>query len=316
MTHKSDNYQGLLLLDKPSGISSHDGVDRIRRIISQRSIGHAGTLDPAAEGLLVLLLGKATKIARFLTEQDKEYEAEIRLGLVSTTYDAEGVDPDAAARTVPDLDEAALEELLAGFRGTITQKVPPYSAVHVDGERLYRRSRRGENVETPARPVRSSALDLLAYDRDRLRLRLSCSKGTYVRSLAHDIGERLGCGGHLSFLRRTRSGKFDVTDALDFAAVEQLHQEGRLGDALRSIDQALDFASVTVKEQFRTLVAHGQRPTASDIDGVEGEFQRGDSVLLKDKHGTVLAIGTAALASTRLDRDQRNDVLTYNRVFN
>ena len=316
MKRKLDSYHGILLLNKPSGISSHTAVDRVRKIICQRSIGHAGTLDPAAEGLLVLLLGKATKVARFLTDQDKEYEAEICLGLESTTYDAEGLDPEAKPLPIPVLDAVKLDELLARYRGTITQKVPPYSAVHVDGERLYRRSRRGETVDPPERTVRVHRLDLVSFSRDRLRLRLACSKGTYVRSLAHDIGRQLGCGGYLASLRRTRVGRFLVDDSLTVEQVGQWHQNDRLRSVVISMERALDFSTVTVSDQFRPLVLNGRRPRISDIANITGDFQSGDRLLLKDQHGSVLAIGTATVGSERLNREWPDEVLKYDRVFN
>lgn len=315
MARKSDNFHGLLLVSKPSGISSHDAVDRLRKIVSQRSVGHAGTLDPAAEGLLVMLLGKATKIAQYLTMQDKEYEAEVTLGRVSTTYDAEGVDLSVAPKSVPKLTADKLEELLAGFRGNISQKVPPYSAVHVDGERLYVKARRGETVDAPVREVRIESLDLLDFDESKLRLRLTCSKGTYVRSLAHDIGERLGCGAHLSQLRRTRSGRFGLDEAHSFKQIEQMMQAGELSSALLGIDRALDFGSLTVNEGFQGQVQYGRRPCAADIADVEGDFQSGDNVMLKDQQGTVLAIGIAVVAATGLRRESQNEVIKYNRVF-
>jgi len=315
VSHKSDNCHGLLLLSKPGGISSHDAVDRVRRIISQRSVGHAGTLDPAAEGLLIMLLGKATKIAQYLTNQDKEYEAEISLGQTSSTYDAEGVDPSVEPKSVPKLSADQLEQLLAGFRGTITQKVPPISAVHVDGERLYRKTRRGETVDTPERNIRIDSLEVIGFDETRIRLRLTCSKGTYVRSLAHDIGERLGCGGYLSHLRRTRSGKFSLEEALTFEEIEQLQRSEELPRALLGIEQALDFSSVTVNEGFRDQVQYGRRPRGLDITGVDGDFQSGDNILLKDQRGIVLAIGTAVVAATGLSPESQHEVIKYSRVF-
>ena len=315
MSHKSDNFHGLLLVSKPTGISSHDAVDRVRRIVGQRSVGHAGTLDPAAEGLLIMLLGKATKIAQYLTNQDKEYEAEVSLGQTSATYDAEGVDPSVEPKSVPKLNADKLDELLSEFRGTIKQKVPAYSAVQVDGERLYRLARRGDTVDTPEREVRIDSLDLVDLEETRLRLRLTCSKGTYVRSLAHDIGERLGCGGYLSQLRRTRSGSFSLDDALTFERIEQLQQTGKLSEALLDIGQALDFVTVTVNEDFCGQVQYGRRPRAVDIAEVKGDFLSGDNVLLKDGRGAVLAIGTAVIAAASLSHDSENEVIKYSRVF-
>ncbi len=315
MSQKSDNSHGLLLVAKPAGISSHDAVDRVRKIVSQRSVGHAGTLDPAAEGLLVMLLGRATKIAQYLTSQDKEYEAEVTLGRTSTTYDAEGVDELIEPKPVPKLDADQIEQLLVNFRGAISQKVPPYSAVHVDGERLYAKARRGEDVETPARDVRIESLVLIGYNDNHLRLRMTCSKGTYVRSLAHDIGQRLGCGGYLSHLRRTRSGRFRLDEAYTFEQIDDMKQAEQLDERLLDIGQALDLCSVTVSEGFCGQVQYGRRPRAADISEVEGDFLTGDNVLLKDERGMVLAIGTAVVAAAGLSKESQNEVIKYNRVF-
>lgn len=303
------------MLNKPAGITSHDAVDKVRRILVQREVGHAGTLDPAAEGLLVIMLGRATKTARFLTELDKEYEAEIRLGLESSTYDREGLDPKAALATVPELSRTEIEQILAGFRGTITQAVPPYSAVHVEGERLYERSRRGEAVAAPERTVQIDALELLEHEHDRISVRVVCGKGTYIRSLAHDIGRRIGCGGYLAALRRTRCGRFQLREAHTFDNLDLAREQARLNDLVMPIDSALGFSSISVAPGFSRLVANGLRPRGRDITGLQGTFDSGDHVLLKDEHGVVLAIATAIVPSGRLAADPGREILKYERVL-
>lgn len=313
---KPDNFHGLLLVNKAAGMSSHAVVDRLRGIISQRSVGHAGTLDPAAEGLLLLMLGKATKVARFLSSQDKQYEAEIRLGLATPTYDAESVETDAEFSPVPSLDEAALERLLDKFRGTTTQKVPPFSAVQVDGQRLYKLARKGETVQTPEREVTIHSLKLTSFESERMRLLIDCSKGTYIRSLAHDLGQLLGCGGHLSFLRRTRVGKFNLTAALSLEQVEELMVADKLNESLLTLDQALDIGSYTISDTFRKYVCNGRQPNASDIDSVQGKFGAGDDIYLKDSLGVVLAIGTATMASDKLEPGAPSEpLIKYHRVL-
>jgi tRNA pseudouridine55 synthase len=315
MARTADRYHGILLLDKPSGISSHTAVDRVRKIIGQRSIGHAGTLDPAAEGLLILCLGRATKVVRFLTADEKTYEATIKLGRESTTYDAEGVDFDSAARPVPDLDTAVLEAILDHFRGTTTQKVPAYSAVHVNGKRLYESARRGEEVEPPEREITISRLELLSFEEDSLSIRVTCSKGTYIRSLAHDIGSELGCGGYLSHLRRTSAGRHSLQDAVTLEQVAEIQQNDKLIDQLLPIEKALDFAAVTISDEFSRFVLHGRTPEPSDVVGIEGAFAPGDPIFVKDRAGSLLALGTAAFAS-RLAPDERpRTILRYDRVF-
>lgn len=315
MNRRPATYHGVLLLDKPGGITSHDAVDKVRRILGQKEVGHAGTLDPAAEGLLVILLGRATKTARFLTDLDKEYEAEIRLGLESSTYDREGLDPEAVPATVPDLNRADIEQVLAGFRGTITQAVPRYSAVHVEGERLYERSRRGEEVTAPERTVQIDGLELLEHEDNRISLRVVCGKGTYIRSLAHDIGRRIGCGGYLAALRRTRCGRFNLRDAYTFENLDSAREQARLNDLVMPIDRALGFSSVSVTPGFSRLVANGRRPRGRDISGLQGAFDSGDHVLLMDERGAVLAIATAIVPSGRLAADPSCEVLKYERVL-
>ena len=314
MKRSPDKFHGLLLLNKPQGITSHDAVDRVRRILVQRGVGHAGTLDPAADGLLLLIVGRGTKAARFFSDLDKEYLAEIKIGVESSTYDAEGVAPDAVrSENLP--DRGAIEAALLTFIGDIVQQVPAYSAVHVDGERLYEKSRRGEEVTPPERTVRIDAIDLLEHEADQLRLRVSCGKGTYIRSLAHDLGRLLGCGAYLSSLTRTRIGRFQIEQAHTLEALNELRAGDALASAIMPVDEALGFSCITVGPEFGPLVQFGRRPTASDIAAVQGEFESGDHVLLKDQGGSLLAIATATVASSGLKANLRREILTYERVL-
>ena len=315
MKRSEARYHGILLVHKPVGMSSHAVVDHVRRLFVQKAVGHAGTLDPAAEGLLVIMLGKGTKAAPYLVNEDKEYEAEIRLGIESATYDGEGLADDAQPAPVPLLSEQELERVLAGFRGTITQKVPPFSAVHVDGERLYRKSRRGEEVTVPERIVTIEALDLLSRDGDNLRLRVVCSKGTYIRSLAHDIGGLLGCGAYLAALRRTRCGRFRLEESHTLEQLAIAREQGGLADLVMPIDRALGFSAITVSDSFHSHAMNGRRPRACDISAVVGEFRSGDHVLLRDTKGCVLAIATAVVASGALAANPKGEVLKYDRVL-
>ena len=201
---------GLLLVDKPAGITSHDVVDRVRRAIGIRRIGHAGTLDPMATGLLVLGVGRATRLLRFLGDLEKEYEGTARLGETTDTLDADGtVTGSAPVR----LDEVAVRDAMAAFVGDLLQRPPAYSAVKVGGRRLYAAARKGENIEAEPRPIRVDAFELLGFDGRDARFRVVCSSGTYVRVLVADLGEKLGCGAHLARLVRTRIGPFDVREA-------------------------------------------------------------------------------------------------------
>jgi len=315
MASSSDSYQGVLLVDKPSGMTSHDVIDYIRRTVKQRSVGHAGTLDPAAEGLLIICLGKATKIARFLTGHDKTYVADVRLGRESVTFDAEGLDDSAPTKPPPSLSEKEIEELLSQFRGHVTQTVPVYSAVHVDGQRLYEKARRGEKVEAPSREVDIHRIDLITYEEGLMRLEIECSKGTYIRSIAHEIGSKLGCGAYLSHLRRTASGRFGLEDALTLDDVEELCQKQELDQNVIPIERALDLSAVRVSDDFCRYVQNGRTPTSVDIVEVEGDFIAGDDIMVKNPSGLALALATAKVSSEGLSQKSGTPVYKYNRVL-
>ena len=218
---------GLLVIDKPIGPTSHDVVARTRRAIGERRVGHTGTLDPAASGVLPLLVGRATRLARFLSAADKAYEAIVRLGIATDTYDATGkpVGPPGAGPT-PSRDE--VERATQAFRGSFLQRPPVYSAKKIGGQRSYDVARMGLRAAgspppLPLAPVGVTVrhLEIVDFAGECLTLRVECSAGFYVRSLAHDIGERLGIGAHLARLRRTRSGDASLADALPLEAVEQ-----------------------------------------------------------------------------------------------
>lgn len=201
---------GLLLVDKPRGMTSHDAVDRVRRVIGIKKVGHAGTLDPMASGLLVMGVGRGTRLLRFLSDLDKEYEGTGKLGVETDTLDAEG----EVVRTAPvDVSEADLRTAMEALTGEIEQRPPAYSAVQVAGERLYKAARRGEAVEAPPRKVRVDRFELEGFVSPDFDFRVVCSSGTYVRSLVAEVGARLGCGAHLTRLVRTRIGHFSLDEA-------------------------------------------------------------------------------------------------------
>jgi tRNA pseudouridine55 synthase len=209
--HTLKVMDGLLLVDKPNGITSHDAVEAVRRALGVRKVGHAGTLDPLAAGLLVMGVGRGTRLLRFLGDLDKEYEGTGRLGEETETLDANG----RVTRTAPvEASESSLREAMHGLVGEIEQRPPAYSAVKVGGERLYRAARAGRIVEAPPRTVRVGAFDLLLFEGRDFDFRVVCSSGTYVRSLVAEVGSRLGCGAHLTRLVRTRIGPFRVGDAV------------------------------------------------------------------------------------------------------
>jgi tRNA pseudouridine55 synthase len=209
---------GVLVIDKPAGLTSHDVVARVRRAAGQSRVGHAGTLDPAATGVLVCALGGATRLIEMLQDDTlKTYRAVVRLGATTSTDDAEGAV--LATAPVPTLDAAQLERVLAQFRGAIMQVPPMVSAVHHQGQRLYHLARSGQVVERTPRPVHIHRLTLLEVQASCISLEVVCGKGTYIRSLARDLGEHLGCGAHLATLQRTAVGPFTLAGAVPLAAL-------------------------------------------------------------------------------------------------
>ena len=208
-----DRLGGVLCVDKPLGITSHDVVNRVRRLAGLRRVGHAGTLDPLATGVMLLCLGRSTRLVEYLVGHDKLYETTVRLGQTTTTYDAEG--EIVAERPFTHLSLSQIQDALEPFRGDIQQQPPLYSAIKQGGQPLYKLARQGKtDVERPFRPVIIRELTLLGWEPPLLSLRIGCSSGTYIRSLGHDLGEALGCGGHLTGLRRLAVGDFGVEDAV------------------------------------------------------------------------------------------------------
>ncbi|MDD3179295.1 MAG: tRNA pseudouridine(55) synthase TruB [Opitutaceae bacterium] len=212
--------EGVLLVDKPTGFTSHDVVARLRRKLQMRRIGHAGTLDPLATGLLIMLVGKATKISQYLISLDKSYEGEIVLGVVTDSQDADGEVMET--RPVPPLTEAEARVAMRSFLGDQYQTPPMHSAIKKGGVPLYKLARKGEEIEREPRFIRVSAFELTSFALPRLGFRLDCTKGTYVRTIAHELGQKLGCGAHLAALRRTGSGKFALAQALPLEEIEKL----------------------------------------------------------------------------------------------
>jgi len=217
---------GFLVIDKPAGLTSHDVVQRVRRIAKQRRVGHLGTLDPLATGVLPIALGEATKLSQLLTHGAKSYRGKLQLGVETTTYDREG--DVVATREGPWPTRAVLEKSLSAFQGEIEQVPPPYSAVKQGGQAAYRRARRGEEVRLEPRRVSISRIELTSYEPPFVSLEVDCSAGTYLRSMAHDLGAALGTGAHLFELCRTRSGPFTLAQAV---ALEELEA---LGDGIES----------------------------------------------------------------------------------
>ncbi len=222
-------------MDKPQGLTSHDVVARARRIFNMKKIGHAGTLDPMATGLLILLIGRATRLSQYLISLDKVYEGSITLGETTNSQDADG--EVVSTRPVPDLSEEEVNEHLLTFVGDQYQIPPMFSAIKKDGVPLYKLARKGKSIEREPRFIRVSSYELLRCELPVLDVRVKCSKGTYVRTLAHDLGEKIGCGAHLSALRRTASDRFSIEDAHPLVELEEMTPE-ELAEALIPIHVA------------------------------------------------------------------------------
>jgi tRNA pseudouridine55 synthase len=212
--------EGILLVDKPRDHTSHDVVARLRGKLKMKRIGHAGTLDPMATGLLIILVGKATRVSQYLISLDKEYEGTIELGKVTDTQDADGEVMET--RPVPALTEPEIVAAVKGFLGDQYQMPPMYSAIKIDGVPLYKSARKGEDIEREPRFIRVMSWEVTRVALPQFDFRLRCTKGTYVRTLAHDLGQKLGCGGHLAALRRTATDKFNVAQALTLDQIQAL----------------------------------------------------------------------------------------------
>ncbi len=284
----SEVLTGVLNTLKPPGMTSHDVVDYLRRVTGQRRIGHTGTLDPGACGVLVLCLGLATRIAEFLTERRKGYRAELTFGMATDSGDAYGAviqEGDASS-----LDRTGVEEILEGFVGVLDQVPPMISAVHHAGRRLYAHARRGETVEVAPRKVEITECRLLEFAPGRratVLIQIECSKGTYVRALARDLGERLGVGAHASFVLRTRSGRFHVDNSLTLEEIAAAASAGDLAAHLVSADEALDdFPAVELSPSQRQQVLDGRSLPLFQILGW-AQVPTSSPIRLRDGRGLV-----------------------------
>lgn len=218
--NSSQDLEGILLVDKPKGFTSHDVVARLRRKLQMKRIGHSGTLDPMATGLLVMLVGKATKASQYIVSLDKDYTGTIELGKTTNSQDADG--EVMATAPVPDLSADAIQKIMSEFLGDQYQMPPMHSAIKVKGVPLYKLAHKGKTIEREPRFIRVHKFELRKYQRPHIDFFLSSSKGTYVRTIAHDLGERIGCGAHLSALVRTATAQFHLADALPLAELEEL----------------------------------------------------------------------------------------------
>lgn len=246
---------GILVLDKPSNWTSHDVVAKVRRLTGIKRIGHTGTLDPMATGVLVLCLGKATRIVEYMIGHDKRYRATLRLGIETDTYDAQG---QVTAQYPIEVSEAALREVLEKFVGDIEQVPPMFSAIKRDGNKLVDLARRGVEVKREPRRVTIYSIDLIRFEAPDANIDVHCSSGTYIRSLAHDVGRALGCGAHLSELTRTAVGDFTLDQAETLDSFEAAVEDGAWQTLLHPLDAGLaEFPSITLSEDDAARARYG-----------------------------------------------------------
>jgi len=336
--------QGVLLVDKPAGITSHDVCQRVRSRLRLGKVGHGGTLDPFATGLLPLLLNGTTRLMTHLQNQDKGYEAVVRLGQRTDTMDPTGTVTETIDAS--GIGDEAIELAVAGFLGDYVQTVPLYAAARVDGKRLYEYARAGEEVELPTKAVEIHSIELLGTSREDafvdVEIRLECSAGTYVRALADDLGEELGVGGHLLSLRRTRTGALRVDGSLTLDAIceqSELWRDERfalrdsgdpvpfvpeanasrwrefLAGALQPVAQLLGgVPTMRLSDRLTERVRSGQHLRKSDLDDlgadVPGAFKVGDPIVVEDREGIcAVAVVRAACASASLPRRDASSVV-------
>ena len=273
---------GVLVVDKPVGMTSHDVVQAIRNGTGIRRAGHTGTLDPRASGVLVILVGPAVRLSEYVSASDKRYQAVIRLGASTDTYDADGRFTQQANAPV-NVTEQQFEETLKQFIGEIEQTPPPYSAVKVQGRRAYDMARQGEEVDLAPRKITVHHLEVLEWAPPEVVVDVHCSSGTYVRSLANDMGNALGCGAYLIGLRRTKSGRFSLRDATPLRKLQEAFQAGNWYQLLIPAAEALaDWPAIELDPDQVEAIKHGHRvPAAADATGrVRGVSMAGELVAL------------------------------------
>jgi tRNA pseudouridine55 synthase len=263
----TEDFNGALIINKPVGPTSHDLVYRCRKILGRGTkVGHTGTLDPFASGVLVIVVGHATRISRYIQSSEKEYLAEVRLGQETNTYDREG--QVVAEKPVPILTDKEIEGYLDNFRGPLEQIPPMFSAIRINGERLYKAARRNEIVERPPRNVEIFSLACLEKTETTLKLNIRCSTGTYIRSLAYDLGSEIGCGAHLSSLVRTRTGSFTLAES---CTVEELAEDPE--NVLIPMKSLLpEIPALELNDYDAALISEG-RPVTRSVEENGPEFR-------------------------------------------
>lgn len=279
---------GIVVVDKPEGLSSAQVVSRIKALFGAKKAGHTGTLDPFATGVLACCLNRATRLSQFFLKGDKTYEAVLRLGIRTDTQDLTGAV--VAEQPVAGITDAMIARITRRFIGDIDQVPPVYSALKHEGTPLYKLARRGEAIEKPARVVRIDRMEILAVDLPEVRFTVSCSSGTYIRTLCADMGDALGCGGHLKRLRRTASCQFSIADALDLDRLEALKNRRMLGQAVVGMSEALPFIPAVVADDgLAGKVQNGMKLSEKDLPA-SPERSRDGFFKIVDRCGRLIAV--------------------------
>jgi len=307
--------EGVLNVNKSGGMTSHDVVDEVRRILKIRRVGHTGTLDPQATGVLPICVGNATKIARFLTAADKDYLITMRLGIQTDTMDAEGKIL-AETAEIP-REREKVEAAFARFRGEIQQIPPLFSAKKHQGERLYRLARRGEVVERHPISIKVYELELTAFDPPFVRFRVFCSKGTYARALCDDIGKVLQCGAHLHSLVRLKAGQFRLEEAITLLRLQEIQEQGKLAEVLLPIEQALDhLPAVRVLPDSSRSVLHGASIAFQDVVNLPSGLSVGSMVRVLGIRKKLLSLAELTVNTDQIqDLNPRQIILRPVKVF-
>ncbi len=265
------DIDGILLIDKRQGVSSNRALQEVRRLYNASKAGHSGSLDPLATGLLPVCFGEATKVSAFMLDDDKRYEAVIKLGVVTDSGDMDGSVTET--HPVPDLSGKELESILAGFIGEIRQIPPMYSALKHEGRRLYELAREGKSVERKARVIQIYSLECLEYSGDQIRLDVRCSKGTYIRTLAEDIGRAIGCGATIAQLRRLEAGCFSINEAFTLDQLQELN-DAALMTCLRPVDEPLmSWSAIHLHEPDSSFIKQGGQVRLSVDNGSSGKVR-------------------------------------------
>ncbi|MBZ4645912.1 MAG: tRNA pseudouridine55 synthase [Petroclostridium sp.] len=280
---------GVINILKPSGMTSHDVVSFIRKCTHIKKVGHTGTLDPGAAGVLPICIGKATKVADMLSGQDKQYRAELKLGITTDTQDSFG---QIISEQKVIISREIIEESVYSFKGTIEQVPPMYSAIKVKGQKLYELARKGVEVKREPRQIKIYDIKVLNidFDNNTVLLDVQCSKGTYIRTLCFDIGEKIGCGAHMSFLLRTRSGNFTLDQAITIEELERCAKENKLNNLLTPVDKLFcDFPFITVNSNVEKKIVNGNQVSVDLIENKSG-LRKGTICRIYNGRGVFLCL--------------------------